>query len=125
MSTIQLPPLRPISDDVRDELRKLEEYGRHYSIRRWSQRTAGEQDKIECALSAFRSFRLNRGEDLDGDIWDMAPPDVATVQIYVGYLRHSSRPWRDASVAALRLYLLHIEDPDLFRMVEAPLVRAH
>ena len=99
-------------------------YGKHYKIKRFRDRTAGEQDKIECALSAFRGFRVSRGEELTGDIWNLPPPDAETLAVYLFYLRHSSRPWRDASVAALRLYFRHIENPELFRMVEAPRARS-
>ena len=126
MSTqIQLPP-RPqvVPGEEPHELRMIEQYGRHYKIRRWCERTAGEQSKIECALSAFRTFRAERGEALVGDIWTLEPPAAETVKIYMGYLRRSSKPWRDSSVAALRLYFLHIENPELFRMVEARRVRA-
>ena len=126
MSTaIQLPRRPEVApEDVPDELRMVELYGKHFKIRRWCDRTPGEQGKIECALSAFRSFRAERGEVLDGDMWDLEPPDAETLAVYLGYLRHSSKPWRDSSVAALRLYFLHIENPQLFRMVEARLVRA-
>ena len=124
-TVIQLPP-RPLASpaDEPDDLRQIAEYGRHYKIRRWADRTPGEQHKIDCALSAFRTFRSARGELLGAEMWEMPAPDVETVQVYMGYLSHSSRPWRDASVAALRLYLLHIEAPALFRLVEAPLAKS-
>lgn len=115
---------RAVVEAETSELAAARLYGKHYYIRRYDDRPSGEQEKIDRALSAFRSFRRERGEEMGCDMWDMPPPDVDTLKIYIILLRQSSRPWRDASVAALRLYFLHIKEPELFRLTEAPLVRA-
>ena len=104
------------------EIRAVRAYGRHYKIKRWGDRPEGEQYKISCALSAFQSWRRDRGEPVPPCIWDMSLPDVETLQVYLALLSLCSRPWRDMSVAALRLYFLHHESPQLFRLVEVKLV---
>ena len=123
MTTVLRLPPRPVvfPEDIPDELRKIKEYGPHYKILRYEDRSPEMQARIESSLSAFRSFRRQRGEVLEGTVWELPPPDVVTLQIYLGYVGIASRTWRDANVAALRLYFIHIQRPDLFRMVEAPL----
>ena len=101
-------------------------YGRNYlRTKRWNERTEDQQARIECALKAFRTFRLNLGDTfLDDDPWAMAPPDMDTFRDYLGTLAVASIRWQQLSMVALRLYCLHHHQPLLFRMVELKQVRA-
>ena len=123
------PPPRPSfvsSTAVAEEMRNLRDYGPKYTIRRFEDRPPAEQEAIEIALSAFRNWRVNHiKEDLpDGGLWEMPPPDPDILKLYMSYICYKSQRWRDKTVAALRLYCLSIEEPALFRLVEAPLVRS-
>ncbi len=100
-------------------------YGRHFRIKRWHERTEDQQQRISCALTAFRTWRLRQGESFgEADPWEMDPPNEHTLNVYLAMLSVSSVPWQDNSLAALRLYFLHQELPFLFRMVELKQVRA-
>lgn len=95
-------------------------YGRKYlCTKRWHERTEDQQARIECALKAFRTYRLNLGEFfLNENPWAMVPPDPDTLMDYLGTIAVTSIRWQQLSVAALRLYCLHHNEPTLFRMVE-------
>ena len=109
--------LRPTK--VSEERALILAYGRHYSIKRWEQRTEDQQNRITAALTAFRGWRIKMGESFQQeDPWAMPPPNAATLRLYLTHLSVSSVCWRDNSVAALRLYFLHTQDPALFRMVK-------
>lgn len=113
--------IRPGQIDI--ELKRVLAYGPHYSIKRWEERPEGQQLKITNALCAFRTWRIRRGESFDhASPWEMTPPSVETLRVYLALLSTHSVPWRDSSVAALRLYFLHLEMPQLFRLVKVKLV---
>ena len=101
-------------------------YGRNYlRTKRWHERTEDQQARIECALKAFRTYRLNVGEAFsDENPWAMAPPDMETLTDYLGTIAIASSRWQELSIAALRLYCLHHDQPLLFRMVELKHLRA-
>lgn len=101
-------------------------YGRNYlRTKRWHERTEAQQDILEGALQAFRNYRLRLGETfLDESPWAMDPPDTDTLIDYMGTVAVCCRRWQELSVAALRLYFLHHNQPQLFRMVELKQLRA-
>ncbi len=130
MSTLQTPltlPERPVSPVRQDcpDVRAIDRFGKHWLMVRFEDRSATMQERIEAALRSFRTFRKNRGEPLDCavSVWEMPPPDPETLQVYLAATKHSSRGWRDAVVAALRLYCLEIDNPQLFRLVEVRLAK--
>lgn len=99
-------------------------YGQHFSIRRWEQRTPNEQEFINKALAAFQRWRIREGEDIPHDsLWDVPPPSADILLDYLDQVSYNSRCWRDRTVAALRLYFLHVENPTLFRLVEVELAK--
>ena len=101
-------------------------YGRNYlRTKRWHERTEGQQDRLEGALKAFRNYRIGLGEAFfDENPWAMDPPDPETLIDYLGTIAVCCRRWQELSIAALRLYLLHHNQPLLFRMVELKHLRA-
>ena len=86
----------------------------------FDERTPDSQRRINQALRAFRTFRERQGEELPADPWAIPPPSLLTLLMYLTYLQLCSRSWRDVSVAALRLQLIHVGRPSLARQVYAP-----
>ena len=86
----------------------------------FDERAPDSQRRITQALRAFRTFRERYGEKLPADPWAIPPPSIPTLRLYLTYLQLCSRSWRDVSVAALRLQLVHVGRPSLARQVYAP-----
>ena len=120
-------PARPryVSSEDLEELKNIVKYGKRYKTVRWEQRASDSQVRILRALSAFRTWRARRGEEFDNEeLWDMPPPTPSTLNVYLTYVSYTCRDWRDVNVAALRLYFLHIENPQLFKLVDVPLAKS-
>lgn len=116
--SIELPDPALLLDEVLD-------YGPSYTkLKRWSERTEDQQNRLTCALKAFRTWRMRMGESFDDDPWAMPPPEMKVLIGYLVVLSSSSEKWQHVSLAALRLYCLHHNQPQLFRMVELKQVRA-
>lgn len=119
-----LPKYQPPSAEFQEKKRLRNLYGRHYRILRWEERTPDSQREIEKALAAFQRWRRLEGDETpDNELWNVPAPHPDTLEYYLGSVSYRCRQWRDRTVAALRLYFLHIEEPALFRKVEVKLVR--
>ena len=93
------------------------------TIKSWSATPPKARERLTSALRAFSTFRRRRGERLADDPWEAPLPTARTLNTYITYLSHVSRPWRDTSVRALRLYFIHHGRPDIAATIHAPLAR--
>lgn len=111
---------------LQDEADRERAYGSFYHIKRWEQRTPGRQREITDYLRRFLRWMFAGGHvDADPDtvagddlLWDISPPSRRAVSVFVVYAQNRSSRWRELMCAALRLYFLHHDASELFRMVE-------
>ena len=115
-----------VTPETQTEIARVAAYGPDYYIKRWEERTEAQQVRIGSALRSFLKWERDCGylpedghhlvDDPRG-MWDIPPPEEEELLLYIAYAKQLSRPWRALICQGLRLYFLHHDRPDLFRMV--------
>ena len=109
------PVVRSMMEDRKAALRSVS-----VKVKPWDERSEASQRKIVTALKAFQSWRRDRGDLLPSDPWAALPPTQDRVGEYLQSLTGRSKEWRSLSAQALRLYLLHVNRPQLADLVWVP-----
>ena len=101
---------------------RVREYGPGVLIKPFENRSESQQQILTERLTYFQNWRSKLGDiprrDPADDPWDPEPPDADTLLAYMDITHQRSAHFRAEVIAALRLYLIHHERPDLCRLVK-------